>query len=180
MALEMLAVMRYTSTTSSVRDELKKMDFTIFGDPNLSFNKDNKFIHSFMQGIDWALKLGTMAVFEVANIAKNKINQRGLKFQKGTEKLDKRIKENTAYKQTDKQQQIEFLMGFWNAVNNSIVSKDYNILKKHSNVQKAADKEVSSKIPIKLAGATKDIEYKTEQQKKIYQYINQHNVGRAA
>lgn len=180
MALEMLAVMRYTSTTSSVRDELKKMDFTIFGDPNLSFNKDNKFIHSFMQGIDWALKLGTMAVFEVANIAKNKINQRGLKFQKGTEKLDKRIKENTAYKQTDKQQQIEFLMGFWNAVNNSIVSKDYNILKKHSNVQKAADEEVSSKIPIKLAGATKDIEYKTEQQKKIYQYINQHNVGRAA
>ena len=178
--LEMLSVMRYTSTTSSVRDELKKMDFTIFGDPNTSFNKDNKFIHSFMKGIDVALKYGMLAAFEVANFAKNKINQRGLKFKKGEKTLNERITKTEAYKQNDKRAIMEKLFGFWNFVNDSGKSKDYNIFVKHSNVQKKADEENTGSIQVNLAGKDKPMDYKTEREKKFYEYLRDNNYGRAA
>ena len=178
--LEMLSVMRYTNTTSSMRDKLHKMDFVLFSDPKLSVNKDNSFIHSFMKGVDTTLKYTMLGAFEVANLIKNKYNERGLKFKKGAEKLDKRIKDSVEYKVNDRQAIMEELMGFWNAVNNSWVSKDYNLFKKHSTVQKAADKEQNKKIPIRLAGSDRDIDAKTEQEINVYEYIQRNNVGRAA
>ena len=114
------------------------------------------------------------------NFAKNKINERGLKFKKGAEKLDKRIKDSVEYKVNDRQAIMEELMGFWNAVNNSWVSKDYNLFKKHSTVQKAADQERKEKITIRLAGNNRDIDAKTEQEINVYEYIQRNNVGRAA
>ena len=178
--LELLAVMRYTSTTSSIRDKLHKMDFVLFSDPNISLNKENSFIQSFMKGVDATLKYTMLGAFEVANIIKNKYNERGLKFKKGSEKLDKRIKDSVEYKDKDKDRQVimEKLMGFWNAVNNSRVSKDYKLFKKHSTVQKAADQEHKKKITIKLAGRDVDIDAKTEQEINVYEYIKEHNIGR--
>lgn len=178
--LEMLSVMRYTSTTSSMRDKLYKEEFVLFSDPNLSVNKDNKYIQWATKFLDKTIKFGTIAAFEITNFAKNKINERGLKFKKGAEKLDKRIKDSVEYKVNDRQAIMEELMGFWNAVNNSWVSKDYNLFKKHSTVQKAADQERKEKITIRLAGNNRDIDAKTEQEINVYEYIQRNNVGRAA
>ena len=178
--LEMLSVMRYTSTTSSMRDKLYKEEFVLFSDPKLSVNKDNKYIQWATKFLDKTIKFGTIAAFEITNFAKNKINERGLKFKKGAEKLDKRIKDSVEYKVNDRQAIMEELMGFWNAVNNSWVSKDYNLFKKHSTVQKAADQERKEKITIRLAGNNRDIDAKTEQEINVYEYIQRNNVGRAA
>ena len=178
--LEMLSVMRYTSTTSSIRDKLYKMDFVLFSDPDISLNKENSFIHSFMKGVDATLKYTMLGAFEVANIIKNKYNEHGLKFKEGKDKLDKRIKESVEYKDKDKDRQaiMEELMGFWNAVNNSWVSKDYNPFKKHSTVQKAADQGPKETITIKLAGSDRPLEAKTKQEKNVYKYILDNNIGR--
>lgn len=163
--LEMLSVMRYTSTTSSIRDKLHKMDFVLFSDPNISLNKENSFIQSFMKGVDASLKYTMLGAFEVANIIKNKYNERGLKFKEGTEKLDKRIKDSVERKDVDRRKIMENLMAFWNAVNNSKVSKDYNLFKKHSTVQKAADTVAPNAN-------------QTKQQADIQEYFNRHNIGR--
>lgn len=180
-ALEMLAVMRYTMFTSSVRDQLKKTEFKLFSDGNLSFNKGNKFMQSMTNALDRTLKFGMMAAFEVGNFAKNSIKQQGLKYGKGKDSLNSRITDSVQYKAGgDKQQMMEKLFGFWNNVNTSANTKDYNIFKRHEKVQEAADKEVAGDVNVTLAGVPTNLEYKTEQEKRYLEYLRDNNIGRAA
>ena len=179
-ALEMLAVMRYTMFTSSVRDQLKKTEFKLFSDGNLSFNKGNKFMQSMTNALDRTLKFGMMAAFEVGNFAKNAIKQQGLRFGKGKESLDERISKSNEYKDTEKQKIIEKLMGFWNKVNSSANTKDYKILSSHKAQQKAADKPTTGTITVNLAGSPTPLTYKTEQEKRYLEYLRDNNIGRAA
>ncbi len=136
--LETLAMVRYGATTSSIRDKLKETtkDFALFGDKNLSFNQTNPSIQIVTNAFDKVIKSAGILAFETVNFIKNKlIRQKGLKFKNGT----KRIKESMGsieYRNPAKRAQMEELFAFWDFVNRSI-SKDYNILKKHSNVQKA-------------------------------------------
>lgn len=179
-ALEMLAVMRYTLTTSSVRDQLQKTEFKLLSDPNLSFNKGNSFMQSFTGAIDKTLKFGMMAAFEVGNLAKNAIKQQGLKYGKGKDSLNSRITDSVQYKAGgDKQQMMEKLFGFWNNVNTSANTKDYNIFKRHEKVQKEADNEVAGTVNVTLAGVPTDLDYKTEQERRYLEYLRANNIGRA-
>ncbi len=180
-ALEMLAVMRYTLTTSSVRDQLQKTEFKLLSDPNLSFNKGNSFMQSFTSAIDKTLKFGMMAAFEVGNLAKNAIKQQGLKYGKGKDSLNSRITDSVQYKAGgDKQKMMERLFGFWNIVNSSANTKDYNIFKRHEKVQEAADNKVTGNVSVTLAGAPTKLEYKTEQERRYLEYLRANNIGRAA
>ena len=179
-ALEMLAVMRYTLTTSSVRDQLQKTEFKLLSDPNLSFNKGNSFMQSFTGAIDKTLKFGMMAAFEVGNLAKNAIKQQGLKYGKGEDSLNSRITDSVQYTAGgDKRQMMEKLFGFWNNVNTSANTKDYNIFKRHTKVQKEADNEVAGTVNVNLAGGPIDLEYKTEQERRYLEYLRANNIGRA-
>ncbi len=179
-ALEMLAVMRYTLTTSSVRDQLKKTEFKLFSDSSLSFNKGNKFMQSMTNALDKTLKFGMMAAFEVGNFAKNSIKQQGLKFGSGTQNLDKRTTDSVDYADPDKQQIMEELFGFWDFVNSSANTKDYNIFQRHSNAQKKQDAINKDKITVNLTAGSLDLEHNTNQQKQFLEYLRDNNIGRAA
>jgi hypothetical protein len=179
-ALEMLAVMRYTLTTSSVRDQLKKTEFKLFSDSNLSFNKGNKFMQSMTNALDKTLKFGMMATFEIGNFAKNSIKQQGLKFGSGTQNLDKRTTDSVDYADPDKQQIMEELFGFWDFVNSSANTKDYNIFRRHSNVQKKQDTDNKNKITVNLTSGSPDLKHNTNQQKQFLEYLRDNNIGRAA
>lgn len=179
-ALEMLAVMRYTMFTSSVRDQLKKTEFKLLSDGNLSFNKGNKFMQNLTNAFDRTLKFGMMTAFEVGNLAKNAIKQQGLRFGYGKDNLDERVTKSAEYDGGDKQKMMEKLMGFWNEVNSSSNTKDYHIFGSHKAQQKAADKDTAGTITVNLAGTPTDLEYKTEQEKRYLEYLRANNIGRAA
>lgn len=179
-ALEMLAVMQYTLTTSSVRDQLKKTELKLLSDPNMSFNKGNKFMQNLTNAFDNVLKFGMMAAFEVGNLAKNAIKQQGRKFGHGTEGLDKRLTDSVEYDGGDKQKMIEKLLGFWNIVNTSANTKDYNILVRHDNVQEQADKPAAGNIVVNLAGTPTNVSYRTESERRYLEYLRANNIGRAA
>ena len=179
-ALEMLAVMQYTLTTSSVRDQLKKTELKLLSDPNLSFNKGNKFMQNLTNAFDNVLKFGMMAAFEVGNLAKNAIKQQGRKFGHGTEGLDKRLTDSVEYDGGDKQKMIEKLLGFWNDINTSANTKDYNILVRHDNVQEQADNPAAGNIVVNLAGTPTNVSYKTESERRYLEYLRSNNIGRAA
>lgn len=179
-ALEMLAVMRYTMFTSSVRDQLKKTEFKLFSDGNLSFNKGNKFMQSLTKALDNTLQFGMMAAFEVGNLAKNAIKQQGLRFGKGKESLDERISKSNEYTDTDKQKMIERLMGFWNEVNSSANTKDYNIFRYHNKKQEQADDKNPGTVDVKLAGVSTPLTHETNQQKIYLEYLKNNNIGREA
>ena len=180
-ALEMLAVMRYTLTTSSVRDQLKKTEFKLFSDSSLSFNKGNKFMQSMTNALDRTLKFGMMATFEAGNFVKNSIKQQGLKFGDGTQNLDKRTTDSIEYKNGgDKQQIMEELFAFWDFVNSSANTKDYNIFQRHSNVQEKQDAINKDKITVNLTAGSLDLEHNTNQQKQFLEYLRDNNIGRAA
>ncbi len=135
--LETLAMVRYGASTSSVRDKLKEAnkDFKLFSDEGLSFNQGP--IKTFTAALDKTIKGAGILAFETANLIKNKlIRQKGLKFKEGTKRLNDSIKKSSEYGDPTKRAQMEKLFAFWDFVNSSI-SKDYNIFKKHSKVQKA-------------------------------------------
>ena len=141
--------------------KLQKTEFKLLSDPNLSFNKGNSFMQSFTGAIDKTLKFGMMAAFEVGNLAKNAIKQQGLKYGKGKDSLNSRITDSVQYKAGgDKRQMMEKLFGFWNNINTSANTKDYNIVKSHKKVQGAADNRVAGTVNITLAGVPTDLEYK--------------------
>ena len=139
-ALEMLAVMRYTMTSSSVRDKLNSEPLNLFSDGGYSWNK-NEGMQMVTKAIDKTINFGMMAAFEVGNLVKNAYNQNGLKFKEGTGRLDKRTKDSAEYKDAGKKADMEELFAFWDFVNSSANTKDYNIFVSHKKRQKAADME---------------------------------------
>ena len=179
-ALEMLAVMRYTMTTSSVRDNLKKTDFTIFSDSNLSANK-NEFVQAFTKATDKLIKATVMGAFEIGNLAKNAIKTSGVKFGHGTGRLDKRTTSSVEYADPDKRKTMEYLFARWDFFNSSKATKDYNIFTSHKAKQAEAD---SAGTPgtttiTTSAGTSYSIDDPTKQQERWLEYLRQHNIGRA-
>ncbi|MFQ6730021.1 MAG: hypothetical protein ACLRFK_03160 [Alphaproteobacteria bacterium] len=179
-ALEMLAVMRYTTTTSSVRDKLKETEFKLLSDPNMSFNKGNNFMQGVTSAIDKTLKFGMMLAFEVGNLAKNTINQHGLRFGKGQKGAGETIQKSEFFKDPERRHTMEYLMGFWNFVNSSANTKDYNPLTKHSNQQKKADAKDEEKTVVTLDGHTETYDNKTAQNKRFLEYLARNKIGRDA
>ena len=139
-ALEMLAVMRYTMTSSSVRDKLNSEPLNLFSDGGYSWNK-NEGMQMVTKAIDKTIHFGMMAAFEVGNLVKNAYNENGLKFKDGTGRLDKRTKDSEEYKDAGKKADMEELFAFWDFVNSSANTKDYNIFVSHKKRQNAADME---------------------------------------
>lgn len=180
-ALEMLSVMRYTMTTSSVRDSLKKTDFTIFSDGNLSANK-NEFVQAFTKATDKLIKATVMGAFELGNLAKNAIRTSGVKFGRGTGRLDKRTTDSVEYNDTDtsKKAMMEELFAFWDFVNSSGQSKDYNIFKSHKKKQNKADDHTGAPHTVTTGTGTYTMNDPTKQQQKFLEYLANHEIGRAA
>lgn len=182
-ALEMLSVMRYTMTTSSIRDKLKKEDFTIFSDSSLSFNKDGGgLVQTFTKATDKLLKTMAMGAFELGNLAKNAINTNGIKFKHGDGHLDKTITESVLYTNAEKKAMMEELFAFWDFVNSSQQSKDYNIFKSHQKVQGKADTATgrATKSVTTSGGVTYEIDNPTVQDEKFLEYLLRNNIGRNA
>ena len=179
-ALEMLAVMRYTMTTSSVRDKLRATEFKILSDPNLSFNKGNNFMQGLTGAIDGTIKFTMMGVFELGNLVKNVIRQQGLRFGKGEKGASETIKNSEFFKDPERRYTMNYLMGFWNFVNSSGNTKDYFLFRKHSNVQKKADAKDDDKTVVTLDGHTETIDNKTAQNKRFLEYLKRHKIGRAS
>ena len=179
-ALEMLSVMRYTMTTSSVRDNLKKTDFTIFSDSNLSANK-NEFVQAFTKATDKLIKAAVMGAFEIGNLAKNAIKTSGVKFGHGTGHLDKRTTESIEYKDAEKKATMDELFAFWDFVNSSGQSKSYNIFKSQKKIQAKADQVVNPGTShfVRVDGVTHSIDDATAQEEKFLDYFQRHNIGRA-
>ncbi|MBP3544742.1 MAG: hypothetical protein J6J82_00335 [Alphaproteobacteria bacterium] len=179
-ALEMLAVMRYTLTTSSVRDQLRKTEFKLLSDGNLSFNKNNKFMQSLTSALDKTIRFGMMTAFEVGNFAKNSIKQQGLKFGSGTQNLDERTTNSSDYADPDKQQLMEQLFAFWDFVNSSANTKDYNIFRRHSSAQKESDKPNAGDVNVNLTSGPVMLHHDTNQQRQFLEFMQNNNIGRAA
>lgn len=163
-ALEMLAVMRYTITTSSIRDSLKKSPLVLMSDSKLSFNK-NEGMKIVTNAFDKALNATLMGAFELGNMAKNAIKENGVKFKEGTARLDKRTTDSVEYVDPAKRALMEELFAFWDFVNSSANTKDYNIFTSHKDRQKNADE-----IP---DGATL-----TNMQDRFDTFYNSNNIGR--
>lgn len=137
-ALEILALMRYTMMTSSVRDKVKEASaVNLFSDKDLSWNK-NEGMRLVTNAIDGTISLAIRGAFEVANVVKNAINQEGLRFKKDKQKTT----EGEAPAEPDEKEEMKNkLRAFWNFVNSSSNTKDYNIFRSHKNLQKKLDKE---------------------------------------
>lgn len=142
-ALEVLAVMRYTMMTSSVRDKVKEASkINLFSDTDLSWNK-NEGIRFVTSAIDGTIGFAVRGTFEIANLIKNAINQQGLRF-------DRKKKAPTTggtATTNEKEQTRNLLRGFWNTINSSANTKDYNLFRSHKNLQKTADKANKNKDP---------------------------------
>ena len=163
-ALETLAVMRYTMTTSSVRDKLKATDFTLFSDGGLSWN-NNEFVKRVTTAFDKTLKVGLQAAFEVGNLAKNAIKENGVKFKEGTARLDKRTTESVEYADATKKDKMEKLFAFWDFVNSSANTKDYNLFMSHKKRQEQVD------APSTTPG-------NTIMQKRFNDYLTSNSIGK--
>ncbi|MBE6457749.1 MAG: hypothetical protein E7011_03015 [Alphaproteobacteria bacterium] len=162
-ALEILAVMRYTMTTSSVRDKLKKTELSILSDPKLSWNKG--LVANVTRAIDKTIHTGMMAAFEIGNLAKNALKENGVKFKQGTGRLDKRTTDSAEYTDPAKRAMMEELFAFWDFVNSSANTKDYNILASHKAVQEQADNPIT--------GGTVSVMHD-----KFDQFYNSNSIGR--
>lgn len=135
-ALEVLAVMRYTMMTSSVRDKVKEASkINLFSDADLSWNK-NEGIRFVTSAIDGTIGFAVRGTFEIANLIKNAINQQGLRFDR-----NKKAPTTAGTPPTnEKEQTRNLLRGFWNTINSSANTKDYNPFRSHEKLQKASDK----------------------------------------
>lgn len=139
MTLETLAVMSSSMTTSGVREELHKMDFTIFSDPSMSFNKGGLGILT--KAVDKTLRFATLAVYEAGNFVANAIKKSGGRIKK--DKL-KSAAESEGTELSDDEMRRAELMAFWNFVNSG-ANTDLNVFKRHSVKQKAADAKATLK-----------------------------------
>lgn len=132
MTLETLAMMQSTMVTSGVREELYKMDFTIFSDPSMSFNKGAMGI--FTKALDKTLRFATLAAYEVGNFVANAIKKTGGKIKKD------KIKEAAGKAVSDEDMRRIELQVFWNFINSN-ANTDLNVLKRHFKKQNAADEK---------------------------------------
>ena len=139
MTLETLAVMSSTMATSGVREELHKMDFTIFSDPSMSFNKGG--LGVLTKAVDKTLRFATLAVYEAGNFVANAIKKSGGRIKK--DKL-KGVAESAGTELSDDEMRRAELMAFWNFVNSG-ANTDLNVFKRHSDKQKAADAKATLK-----------------------------------
>ncbi len=137
MTLETLAVMSSSMTTSGVREELHKMDFTIFSDPSMSFNKGG--LGVLTKAIDKTLRFATLAVYEAGNFVANAIKKTGGKIKK--DKINAVASGQTV---TDDEMRRIQLMAFWNFINSN-ANTDINIFKRHSEKQKTANAKAELK-----------------------------------
>ncbi len=163
-ALEMLAVMRYTTTTSSIRDQLKKSPLNLVSDSKYSWNK-NQGMQIVTNAFDKVVNTALMGAFELGNMAKNLIKENGVKFKQGTSRLGKRITDSIEYSDPAKRAMMEELFAFWDFVNSSANTKDYNIFVSHKKRQKQAD--------TKPTGSTN-----TNMENQFEDFYNSNNIGR--
>ena len=119
-AMEILSVMKYGLTTSKFMDAMKGQHFTIFGDKNLSWNKNSEMMSWLSNSFDRLLEFGVKGVFRAIQITKNAIFLSGSKFNgdrgnilRQQQERDKAAKqaENTEYEtnanaEINRQQQI--------------------------------------------------------------------------
>ena len=106
-----------------------------------------------------------MAAFEIGNLAKNALKENGVKFKQGTGRLDERTTGSNEYTDPAKRAMMEELFAFWDFVNSSANTKDYNILVSHKDVQKQADKPIT--------GGTVSVMHD-----KFDQFYNSNSIGR--
>lgn len=132
MTLETLAMMQSTMVTSGVREELYKMDFTIFSDPSMSFNKGAMGIVT--KALDKTLRFATLAAYEVGNFVANAIKKTGGKIKKD------KIKQAAGQALSDEEMRRIELQVFWNFINSN-ANTDVNIFKRHFKKQNAADEK---------------------------------------
>ncbi|NMA32650.1 MAG: hypothetical protein GX944_01825, partial [Alphaproteobacteria bacterium] len=91
-AHEVLSKLRWGYTTSVLREKLAANPLSIFSDPQMSYNKDNKAMQFISKAVDKTLHYGVLGVFNVANMGVNAIRRRG-KYYKVDNLENKRIEE---------------------------------------------------------------------------------------
>lgn len=79
-AMEVLSVIKYGYTTSMIMDTIKKENFSIFSDPNLSWNKSNDAIKFVTMAFDKSLKTAFMGIGYGITIVGNTIKRTGIKY----------------------------------------------------------------------------------------------------
>ncbi len=87
---EVLSKLRWGYNTSVLREKLAANSLNIFGDSNMSYNKDNKGMQFVSKAVDKTIHLGMMGVFNVTNLGVNAIRRRG-RFYKLNDLENKRI-----------------------------------------------------------------------------------------
>ena len=183
MTLETLAVMSSTMATSGVREELHKMDFTIFSDPSMSFNKGG--LGVLTKAVDKTLRFATLAVYEAGNFVANAIKKSGGRIKK--DKL-KSAAETAGTELSDDEMRRAELMAFWNFVNSG-ANTDLNVFKRHSDKQKAADAKATLKdehgnpkdeIKFKMGGREVVRKNPTAKDVELIEYMIKHKMAERA
>lgn len=118
MLLETLAIMRYGTTTSSVRDDLRKAEFKIFSGTSLA--KENAFMGNMMGAIDKTIRFAALGMFEAANLVKNAYKAHGNEVTRNN--LTKETKDVLG----GHEDMMAELFDFWNYVNGG-KSSSFNI-----------------------------------------------------
>ena len=79
-AMEVLSVIQYDNFSSKIRDDLFKDKLVITG--NMPSIQKSEVLKGMATAFDATLKFGARAVFETANLLKNRINKNGLTFKR--------------------------------------------------------------------------------------------------
>lgn len=79
-AMEVLSVIKYGYTTSMIMDTIKKENFSVFSDPNLSWNKSNDALKFVTTAFDKSLKTAFMGIGYGITIVGNTIKRTGIKY----------------------------------------------------------------------------------------------------
>lgn len=178
MTLETLAVMQSTMVTSGVREELYKMDFTIFSDPSMSFNKGAMGI--FTKALDKTLRFATLAAYEVGNFVVNAIKKTGGKIKKD------KIKQAAGQPLSDEEMRRIELQVFWNFINSN-ANTDVNVLKRHFKKQNAADEKAKdehgndmAEFKFEINGQVRSRKDPTVKEVEFLNYMIKHGYANAA
>ncbi|MBR6684738.1 MAG: hypothetical protein IKL37_00560 [Alphaproteobacteria bacterium] len=178
MTLETLAVMQSTMVTSGVREELHKMDFTIFSDPSMSFNKGAMGI--FTKALDKTLRFATLAAYEAGNFVVNAIKKSGGKIKKD------KITEAAGKAVSDEEMRRIELQVFWNFINSN-ANTDLNVLKRHSKKQNAADEKAKdehgndmAEFKFKINGQDRSRKDPTVKEVEFLNYMIKHGYAQEA
>lgn len=178
MTLETLAMMQSTMVTSGVREELYKMDFTIFSDPSMSFNKGAMGIVT--KALDKTLRFATLAAYEVGNFVANAIKKSGGKIKKD------KIKQAAGQALSDEEMRRIELQVFWNFINSN-ANTDVNIFKRHFKKQNAADEKAKdehgndmAEFKFKINGQERSRKDPTAKEVEFLNYMIKHGYAERA